>query len=260
MKVVILVGGFGTRIFEESVNKPKPMVEIGEKPIIWHIMKYYSTFGFNEFILCLGYKKDFIINYFDSDKEYKTIHRDLTINQSYFTYCNINENWDITLVDTGFDTMTGGRLKHIKPLLNNETFLLTYGDTLSNIDISKLLKFHKDHKVLATLTTVHPVSNYGVLSFDENQILVSSFIEKPLETSKWINAGFYVIEPEVINFIDDDKTSFEKEPIKKIVELKKLAAFKHTGFWISIETLKDKITMNNLWESSTAPWKIWDKN
>ena len=259
MKVVILVGGFGTRIKEETIFKPKPMIEIGGKPLIWHLMKYYSYFGFNEFILCLGYKKEFIINYFENNYEYKLTDKFISESKTYFSYNNIKDNWEIILFDTGINTMTGGRIKQIRSLLN-ETFLLTYGDTLSNVNIYSLIKLHKENNVLSTLTTVNPVSKYGIINFDKNDVLVSNFVEKPLEVNKWINAGFYVIEPEIINFIDNNETSFEKQPIQKIIELQKLAAYKHSGFWSSIETLNDKIKMEELWDSNSAPWQIWDNN
>ena len=258
MKVVILAGGYGTRIIEESITKPKPMIEIGDMPIIWHLMKLYSWYGFNDFIICLGYKKEYIFDYFDNSSQYISSEPVIFEKQILKSYYSILYNWNITLVDTGLDTMTGGRILRIKNLINNEKFLLSYGDTLSNINLGHLLKFHNKQNALATLTCVEPVSNYGIVKFHKNDKVVKQFLEKPIEKDKWINGGFYVIEPEVVNLLKDDSTVFEIEPLNELVRLNKLVAYKHKGFWKSIETYKDKLFMNELWTQNKSEWNIWD--
>ncbi|MCB9220146.1 MAG: glucose-1-phosphate cytidylyltransferase [Ignavibacteriales bacterium] len=258
MKVVIFAGGYGTRITEETHRTPKPMIEIGGMPIIWHIMKFYTWYGFNDFIVCLGYKKEYIFDYFDNSTEHKS--RELVIFEKQITksYYSPEYDWKVTLVDTGIDTMTGGRLKRIKNLLNNETFLLTYGDTLSNVNLNKLLNFHKNQGVIATLTCVQPVSNYGIVTFQKNDNLVKDFQEKPVDKDKWINGGFYVLEQEVFSLISNDDSVFEIESLNKLVKLNKLSAYKHRGFWKSMETSKDKIEINDLWSNNKSEWNIWD--
>ena len=255
MKLVLLAGGYGTRISEESHLRPKPMVEIGSLPIILHIMKYYSTYGIKEFIICLGYKGYVIKEYFNN---YFIHNSDLTINLSNDkkeVLVNKNENWKITLIDTGIDTMTGGRLKRVRHLLD-DTFLMTYSDGLSDIDISELIKFHKSHKKLATLTAVSPPSKYGSLIIDNNEI-VSSFQEKPKDTNDWINGGYFVLEPGVFDYIDNDFTIWEKEPLQDLSKDKNLFAFKHKGFWQPMDTLREKNQLNEYWKLNKAPWKKW---
>lgn len=255
MKVVILAGGFGTRISEETHIKPKPMIEIGDKPILWHIMKTYSSHGFNEFIICLGYKGYFIKEYF---AHYYLHEADIT-----FDFGNHNETivhhhnappWKVTLVDTGKDTMTGGRVKRIRSYVGDETFLLTYGDGLSDLDIGKLIEFHKAHGKLATVTAVQPSGRFGSLRLTK-QDQVLGFQEKPAGDGGWINAGFFVMEPEVFDKIDGDSTVLEKEPLENLSQNGQLMAFKHEGFWHPMDTLRDKNYLEDLWKSQKAPWK-----
>ena len=233
MKCVILAGGYGTRISEESHMKPKPMIEIGGKPILWHIMKIYSVHKINDFVICLGYKGDQIKEYFD---------------RFDFT------PWNIQLVDTGEDTMTGGRLKRIQDRID-DTFCVTYGDGLSDVDINNLISFHKEKKSLATLTAVHPTERFGVLNLSEDY--VSEFHEKFSGESSWVNGGFFVFEPEIFDYIQDDATVLERTPLETLAKEQKLTAFKHDGFWYPIDTLRDKNHLENLWSSEKAPWKIW---
>ena len=258
MKVVILAGGTGTRISEETIVKPKPMVEIGGKPILWHIMKTYSHYGFNDFIICLGYKgyliKEYFINYFYHQS-------DLTIdmkNNSIDVHSNYSEPWKVTLIDTGAETMTGGRIKRIKDYTENETFMLTYGDGLSNIDYNKLLENHKKAKKFATLSAIQPIGRFGALELDDNNF-VKSFREKPKGDGAWINGGFFVLEQEIFNFIENDSTVWEKTPIEKLAEINQLNSYKHDGFWKPMDTLRDKNELDSIWASGNADWKIWDK-
>jgi glucose-1-phosphate cytidylyltransferase len=257
MKVVILAGGLGTRLSEETEIRPKPMVEIGGKPIIWHIMKTYSTQGFNEFIVCLGYKgfliKEYFANYF--------LHlSDVTIELSTGNIkvhdCK-SEDIKITLIDTGIQTQTGGRIKRIGKYIGDESFMLTYGDGLADINIVDLLNFHRKNKKLATVTTVSPPGRFGALVLGKNNE-VTKFEEKPLGDGGWINGGFFVLEPEVLNYIADDNTFWEREPMSNLAKNGQLSAFKHTGFWKPMDTLRDKTELENLWNSGKAPWKIWD--
>ena len=256
MKVVIWAGGLGTRLSEETEVRPKPMVEIGGKPILWHIMKIYSYYGFNDFIVCLGYKgyviKEYFLNYY--------LHQsDIEIDISSHTYKVINsayEPWKVTLVETGIETMTGGRLKRIKNLIGNETFFATYGDGLSDINIIKLLNFHKDSGKLATVTAVQPPGRFGALVISEGDE-VTHFLEKPLGDGSWINAGFFVLEPEVLDFIESDGTVFEKEPLENLALNRQLAAYKHLGFWKPMDTLRDKRDLETMWSSGSPKWKIW---
>ena len=233
MKAVILAGGYGTRISEESHLKPKPMIEIGEKPILWHILKTYSSYDINEFVICCGYKGEQI--------------------KEYFTNFN-SETWDIELVDTGLDTMTGGRLKRIQSHID-DTFCVTYGDGLGNIDINNLISFHREKKSIATLTAVHPPERFGVLSLNDDY--VTEFHEKHSGESSWINGGFFVFEPEIFDYLDDDMTVLEKFPLETLAKENKLTAFKHTGFWYPMDTLREKKYLEDLWSSGNPPWKIW---
>jgi len=233
MKAVILAGGYGTRFGEETHLKPKPMIEIGGKPILWHILKIYSAHKINEFVICCGYKGNVIKEYF-----------------SKFD----SELWNIELVDTGIDTMTGGRIKRIQNHID-DTFCLTYGDGLSDVDINSLISFHKGKKSLSTLTAVHPPERFGVLELSEEY--VTEFHEKHRGQSSWINGGFFVFEPEIFDYINDDTTILERAPLETLAKEKKLTAFKHNGFWHSMDTLRDKNNLENLWNSKKAPWKIW---
>ena len=256
MKVVILAGGYGTRLSEETDIKPKPMVEIGGKPILWHIMKIYSHYGYNEFVICLGYKGYVIKEYFSN---FFLHHSDVTfdLSKNSMEVHNTNaENWKITLVETGKDTMTGGRIKRIQKYVNNSTFMLTYGDGVSNINIKNLVEFHQQNKKMCTVTAVQPDSRFGVLDINANQE-VKSFMEKPKGESGWINGGFFVCEPEVFQHIKGDETFWEREPLETIAKQNQLAAFKHEGFWKPMDSLKDKNDLNKFWDTNTAEWKIW---
>ncbi len=256
MKVLILAGGFGTRLSEQTEIKPKPMVEIGGKPILWHILKIYSTYGYNDFVILLGYKgyviKEFFANYF--------LHQsDLTIdikNNKIEIHDNYSENWKITLVDTGADTLTGGRIKRAGKFVDNEPFLLTYGDGVSDVDIQKLVEFHKSHGKLATMTAIQPEGRFGALDISKNNE-INSFIEKPKGDNAWINGGFFVCQPEVLNYINGDETIFEKEPLEKLAKEGQLQAFKHDGFWQCMDTLRDKNRLEDEWSTGKAPWKKW---
>ena len=256
MKVVILAGGFGTRLSEETELKPKPMIEIGGRPILWHIMKLYSHFGFNDFVICLGYKgyviKEYFLNYF--------VHMsDITVDLScgsteiHNTY---SDAWKVTLVDTGLNTMTGGRIKRVKEYINNETFMMTYGDGVGDVDIRALLDFHKTHGKLATVTAVQPSGRFGSLSI-ENDETVGSFIEKPAGDGSWINGGFFVLESQTIDYISNDETVWEREPLENLAKDRKLTAYRHSGFWKPMDTLRDKNELEKLWSSNKAPWRLW---
>ena len=258
MKVVILAGGLGTRLSEETDIRPKPMVEIGDYPIIWHIMKIYSHYGFNDFIICLGYKgyiiKEYFANYFLHKSDVQ-----IEIQSNRTTYLNSSiEPWKITLVDTGLNTMTGGRIKRIMKYLDNETFMLTYGDGLSDINVSKLLKFHQHNRKMATVTAVQPVGRFGSLAIDLNDN-ISSFIEKPPGDNFWINGGFFVLEPQVLDFIGGDETIWEQKPLEEISRRKQLVSYRHEGFWYPMDTLRDKNYLNDLWKTGKAPWRIWNE-
>lgn len=257
MKVVILAGGLGTRISEETDTKPKPMVEIGGKPILWHIMKIYSAHGINDFIICCGYKGYLIKEYF---KNYFLHQSNITFqmqDNSMKVHQNNTENWKVTLVDTGESTNTGGRLKKIKEhIKDEEAFCFTYGDGLSNINISALIKFHKEHGKQATLTATLPPARYGALKFGPKDI-IESFKEKPEGEGSWINGGFFVLTPSVIDLIKDDKTSWEIDTLSDLAKNKQLYAFKHDGFWQPMDTIREKNLLNELWENGNANWKIW---
>lgn len=256
MKVVILAGGLGTRLSEETSLRPKPMVDIGDKPILWHIMKIYSTYGFNDFVICLGYKgyivKEYFTNYF--------LHQsDVTIdlvNNNIETHQTEAEPWKITLVDTGKVSMTGGRIKRIQKYVGNETFLLTYGDGVADVNINALVDFHQKSKKMVTVTAVQPSGRFGALNLDENDN-VSSFLEKPKGDGSWINGGFFVCEPTVFNFIKDDLTIWEKEPMENIAKAGEMASFKHYGFWKPMDTLRDKQELESDWNNGKAQWKTW---
>lgn len=259
MKTVILAGGLGSRLSEETDLRPKPMVEIGSYPILWHIMKIYSFYGFNDFIICCGYKSYFIKDYF---YHYYMHSADMTINMkdNKITYHNSSsESWSVTLVDTGLNTMTGGRIKRIQKYINNEPFMLTYGDGVSNINIKNLVDYHKQQDKLATLTAVQPSGKFGALDLAQDNA-IESFQEKPQGDRAWINAGFMVLQPEVFNYIpqNDDTCIFERLPLENLAQDKQLQAFKHTGFWKPMDMLRDKIELNHLWENGIAPWKVWN--
>lgn len=256
MKVVILAGGFGTRISEESHLKPKPMVEIGNMPILWHIMKLYSHYGYNEFIICCGYKqyviKEFFANYFLHNSD---ITFDFSNGNSMQVHNNNAEPWKVTLVDTGLNTMTGGRIKRIKDYVGDEPFMLTYGDGVSNVNITELVDYHKSHGKIATMSAVQLESRFGVLDMDDN--CIKSFREKSQQDGGWINCGFMVLDPKVFDYIEGDSTTFEKEPLERLAEENQLMAFKHAGFWQCMDTLRDKEKLEKLWSSEEAEWKVW---
>jgi glucose-1-phosphate cytidylyltransferase len=256
MKVVILAGGLGTRISEETSVRPKPMVEIGGKPILWHIMKIYSHYGFHEFIICLGFKsyiiKEYFSNYFlhMSDVTFDMCSNSMKIHQQYA------EPWKVTLVETGLETMTGGRLKRVAPYIGNETFMMTYGDGVGDINIRELLEFHEKHGKHATVTSVQPSGRFGALNLDNNSNVIS-FQEKPKGDGSWINGGFFVLAPQVLNYIKSDETNWEKEPLESLARESQLVAFTHKGFWQPMDTLRDKNHLEELWKSDKAPWKVW---
>jgi glucose-1-phosphate cytidylyltransferase len=257
MKVVILAGGLGTRLSEETEIKPKPMIEIGGMPILWHIIKIYSAQGFNEFIICLGYKGFLIKEYF---AHYFLHLNDVTIElltgNIKLHNCK-SEDIKLTLIDTGISTQTGGRIKRIKEYIRNEPFMLTYGDGLADINLKDLLDFHKKSKKLATVTVVRSPGRFGTLILDDDGDVLN-FEEKPLGGGSWINGGFFVLEPETLDYIEGDNTYWEKDPMSNLAVNKELSAYKHTGFWKPMDTLRDKNELQKLWESGKAPWKIWD--
>lgn len=257
MKVVILAGGFGTRISEESQLIPKPMIEIGEKPILWHIMKYYSSYGFNEFIVCCGYKQYVIKEFFeDYYLHMSDVTFDFASGNKMTVHNNFSEPWKVTLVDTGLNTMTGGRIKRVRDYVGNEPFMLTYGDGVSDVNLSELLKFHENSSKKATLTAIQPGGRFGGLDIDsENRI--NSFREKSKEDGGWINGGFMILEPNIFDLIEGDQTTFEKEPLEQLSKEGELNAFKHEGFWQCMDTLRDKQLLESLWLSGSAPWKRW---
>lgn len=256
MKAVILAGGLGTRISEETAIKPKPMVEIGGKPILWHIMKLYSTYGINDFVICCGYKgyviKEYFANYFlhMSDVTIDMEHNKLEVHQRYA------EPWKVTLVDTGDASMTGGRLKRISSYVKDENaFCMTYGDGVSNINIAELIRFHNEQGKKATITATYPPGRFGALEIHNHE--VKSFREKPKGDGALINGGFFVLSPQVLEYIDDDNTIWEKEPLERLATAGELAAFEHSGFWQPMDTLRDKQLLEDLWQTGQAPWKIW---
>lgn len=257
MKVIILAGGYGTRISEESHLKPKPMIEIGEKPILWHIMKGYSYYGFNEFIICCGYKQHIIKEWFANYYLYNSdITFDFSNDNQMMIHSNVTEPWKVTLVDTGLDTMTGGRIKRVQKYVGNETFMLTYGDAVSDINVRELVKFHKRHKKIATLTAVNIGQRFGVLGIDGLNN-VNSFREKGNGDGDRINAGYMILEPSIFHWIQGDITVFEKEPLEIASKNGELKAYLHNGFWQCMDTKREKDKLEELWSMGTAPWKIW---
>lgn len=260
MKVVILAGGFGARISEESHLKPKPMIEIGNMPIIWHIMKIYSYYGHNDFIICCGYKgymiKEYFANYYLHTSD---ITFDFTDKNRMIVHNNVTEPWKVTLVDTGLYTATGGRIGRIKKYIEDDTFLLTYGDGVSDVNINKVIYFHKKNKKIATLTAIQPGARFGNIEFKKDDVSID-FVEKRKENGGWINGGFMVLNKRIFNYIKKgDKTVFEKDVLEKLSKKNKLVAFKHYGFWQCLDTMRDKILLDKLYESSRAPWMIWEK-
>ena len=256
MKTVILAGGLGTRLSEETVVKPKPMVEIGGFPILWHIMKLYSTYGFNDFVICLGYKgymiKEYFVNYC---MHMSDITVDLCRNDVEF-HTNAADPWRVSLVNTGENTLTGGRVKRIRDYIGDETFLLTYGDGVADIDISELVKFHKNHRKVATVTAVQAPGRFGSLDLRDGSS-VRAFMEKPKGDGTWINGGFFVMEPEIFDYLEGDKTSLEREPLEQLAENGQLMAYLHHGYWQPMDTLREKNQLEELWDSGRAPWRMW---
>ncbi|TLU74411.1 glucose-1-phosphate cytidylyltransferase [Lichenicoccus roseus] len=255
MKVAILAGGKGTRIVEETEIRPKPMVEIGGMPIIWHIMRHYARYGHDEFVIALGYKGQYIKDYI---LKYSSLHSDLHVSLRTGEVTRRNglaPDWHVNLVDTGLETQTGGRIKRLAPLIGHETFMLTWGDGVSNVDLDRLLAFHKAHGKLATITAVRPPARYGHLDFDGDR--VCEFNEKPQAAEGWINGAFFVLEPEIFNYIEDDTTQWEKEPLQNLARDNQLMAYKHDDFWQCMDTLRDKYVLEALWQSGKAPWKTW---
>ena len=260
MKVVLLAGGFGTRISEESHLKPKPMIDIGGKPILWHIMKEYSYYGFNEFIICAGYKQHVIKEWF---ADYYLHNSDITFDFSnggeMVVHNNVAEPWKVTIIDTGLNTMTGGRVKRIQPYVGNEPFMLTYGDGVSDINITELLKFHQSHGKIATLTAVHVGQRFGVLDIDREDKSIRAFREKSESDGSRINAGYMVLQPEIFDYIDGDETVFEQEPLRRLAENSELKAYKHNGFWKCMDTQREKEELEEMIIKGEAPWMVWNK-
>jgi glucose-1-phosphate cytidylyltransferase len=256
MKVVILAGGLGTRLAEETTVRPKPMVEIGDKPVLWHIMKTYSHYGFNDFVVCLGYKgymvKEYFSNYFlhNCDVTFDMRTHDMQVHE------NANEPWRVTLVDTGATTLTGGRLKRVAPYLGDETFMMTYGDGVADVRVAELLEFHRAHGKEATVTAVQPLGRFGAMGLDDEDA-VRAFQEKPEGDGAWINGGYFVLEPSVLDRIEGDETIFEREPLEGLANDDQLRAYRHRGFWQPMDTLRDRQHLESLWDSGTAPWKVW---
>lgn len=256
MKVCILAGGKGSRLAEETVIKPKPMVEIGGKPILWHIMMHYAHYGFNNFVIALGYKGEVLKKYM---VEYASLNGDITVNMrtgQVTSHGNYSHDWTVELVDTGQETLTGGRIKRLAPFVGNERFMLTWGDGVADINLHDLLEFHKSHGKLATLTAVRPPARYGHLVFDGAKIV--EFNEKPQIGEGWINGAFFVLEPEVFDYIEGDQTQWEREPLERLAAEGQLMAYRHESFWQCMDTLREKHILETMWESGNAPWKIWD--
>ncbi len=256
MKAVILAGGFGTRLSEETISRPKPMVEIGGRPILWHIMKSYSAHGIDDFIICCGYKgymiKEYFANFFlhHSDVTFDLASNKLSVHQ------HNGEAWRVTLVDTGDITMTGGRIRRVRDYIGDETFCLTYGDGVSDVDIRASISFHRQHGLLATLTAVQPPGRFGALQLRDDAH-IETFTEKPIGEGAWVNGGYFVLEPSVIDRIEGDDTTWERQPLESLARDGQIAAFKHGGFWQPMDTLRDKTLLDSLWESGTAPWRTW---
>lgn len=260
MKAVILAGGLGTRISEESAVRPKPMVEIGNKPILWHIMKVYSHYGVNDFIVCCGYKGEVIKEYFAN---YYLHRSDVTFDLKHNrmeTHVAAAEPWRVSLIYTGYETMTGGRLKRVRDYLDNETFCMTYGDGVSNVDIGELIAFHRAQKTLATLTAVQPPGRFGAFSLAEENNQIATFSEKPQGDGAWVNGGFFVLEPGVFDYLDGDQTVWEDRPMRELAHAGQLSAYRHAGFWQPMDTLRDKNVLEQLWKSGRAPWEVWQTN
>lgn len=258
MKVVILAGGLGTRMAEETEVKPKPMVEIGGRPILWHIMMHYAHYGFNHFVIALGYKGEVIKKYM---VDYCALNSNLTVNMQTGEITIMDgykPDWTVELVDTGTQTMTGGRVKRLAKYLNNETFMMTYGDGVSDVNLDELLRFHYSHGKLATLTAVRPIARFGHLEMDGD--FVANFTEKSQTQEGWINGGFFVLEPEVLDYIDGDMTFWERDPLERLSRDNQLMAYRHDSFWQCMDTLRDKMTLEKLWESDNPPWKVWDES
>jgi glucose-1-phosphate cytidylyltransferase len=257
MKVGILAGGHGTRISEETQLKPKPMVEIGGRPILWHIMRHYAHFGFKDFVIALGYKGEVIKRYM---VDYASLNSSLSVNLrsgEVKVLDGYKPDWNVDLIDTGLNTQTGGRIKRIIPYMGNETFMLTWGDGVSDVDLHDLLAFHRRHGKLATLTAVRPPARYGHMEFSESRVV--EFTEKPQTGEGWINGAFFVLEPEVYDYISGDDTQWEKEPLERLAAEGQLMAYKHTSFWQCMDTLREKHILETFWQSGKAPWKLWDE-
>jgi len=257
MKVAILAGGVGTRLVEETEVKPKPMVEIGGRPILWHIMRHYAQYNFKDFVIALGYKGEVIKKYM---VDYANLNSNLTVNLSsgkVTTHGGFRPDWDVELVDTGIATLTGGRIKRLAPYIGNETFMLTWGDGVSDVNLNDLLAFHRRHGKLATLTAVRPPARFGHLVFDGDK--VSQFSEKPQTMEGWINGAFFVLEPKVFEYIDGDDTQWEREPMERLAANGQLMAYRHTSFWQCMDTLRDKRLLEELWQAGKAPWKTWEE-
>ncbi len=258
MKVVILAGGFGTRISEESHLKPKPMIEIGEKPILWHIMKMYSHYGFNEFVICCGYKQHVIKEWFaDYYLHNSDITFDFTQENKMIVHNHFQEQWKVTLIDTGLNTMTGGRIKRVRPYLGDEPFMLTYGDGVADINVPELLRYHRESGKMVTITTVQPGGRFGILDMKEDGE-ITNFKEKKKEDGGWINAGYMVLEPEIFDLIEGDQTVFEQYPLAESARRGKMNGYRHHGFWQCMDTMREKEMLEKMWASGHAPWKIWD--
>jgi glucose-1-phosphate cytidylyltransferase len=256
MKVAILAGGMGTRLAEETDVKPKPMIEIGGRPILWHIMMHYSRFQHNEFVVALGYKGEYIKKYM---LDYIALQCNLTVtvkDGGVVRQGNGHPDWKVELIDTGIDTNTGGRIKRLTPYIGGKTFMLTWGDGVSNIDLDQLLAFHRSHGKLATVTAVRPPARFGHLVFDGDRVV--EFSEKPQTSEGWINGAFFILEPQVLDYIDDDSTQWEKEPMERLARDGQLMAYRHTSFWQCMDTLRDKRLLQDLWDSGKAPWKTWE--
>ncbi|MDN3512452.1 MAG: glucose-1-phosphate cytidylyltransferase [Candidatus Jettenia sp.] len=257
MKVAILAGGVGTRLVEETEIKPKPMVEIGGRPILWHIMMHYSWYGFNHFVIALGYKGEVIKKYI---VDYCSLNSNLTVNLkdgNVRIHNNVKTEWIVDLVDTGVATLTGGRIKRLAPYLENETFMLTWGDGVSDVNLHELLQFHRSHGKYATLTAVRPAARFGHLSLQGNEVV--EFSEKPQTSEGWINGAFFVLEPEIFNYIDGDNSQWERKPMETLAKDGQLIAYRHTSFWQCMDTLRDKRLLESLWQGGNAPWKIWEE-